>query len=53
MKEIKDGLGLINEIDVSCYADCKYTALQMNLIKSGLINKVDVSYYLNPNLTPK
>ncbi|UIU37727.1 hypothetical protein LLZ86_02995 [Metamycoplasma hominis] len=37
--------GLVDDLDVSIYADKKYDMKQMEQIRQGLVNKLDVSVY--------
>ena len=46
MKQIK--LGLINNLDVSIYANPKFNYYQMAQIRIGLEKSLDVSIYVNP-----
>ena len=50
MYEIRTGLEM--GIDVSSYADKRYSSMQMKVIRKGLIAGVDVSKYANPKMTP-
>lgn len=48
LKEIK--VGLMQQLDVSMYADPAYNHQQMSVIRMGLESKLDVSLYADPTI---
>ena len=44
---LKNSFGLEDNLDISIYANKKYSGEQMEQIRLGLENKIDVSKYAN------